>query len=77
MRTGKHQICILNLSLASWIHIFFYYLLYYSFLGTSTLSLCLEITKEEAELTETGTDQPHDMTLALLIQNGLDLEEQQ
>jgi len=35
------------------------------------------ITKEEVALTETGADQPHDMTLVLLIQNGLDLEEQQ
>ncbi len=41
------------------------------------MSLCLELAKEEAALTETGSDQPHDMTLVLLVQSGLDLEEQQ
>jgi len=49
----------------------------FPFLVTSTTSLHLEIAKEEAALAETGADQPHDMTPALLIQNGLDLEEQQ
>jgi len=48
-----------------------------SFPGTSITSLRLEIAKEEAALTETGIDQPHEMTPAVLIQNGLDLEEQQ
>jgi len=47
------------------------------FPGTSTVKLCLEIAKEEADLAETGADQPHDMMPVLLIQNGLDLEEQQ
>jgi hypothetical protein len=41
------------------------------------LSLRLEIAKEEAALPETGAYQPHDMTPAQLIQNGLELEEQQ
>ena len=41
------------------------------------MDLRLEIAKEEAALAETGADQPHEMTPALLIQNGLDLEEQQ
>jgi hypothetical protein len=41
------------------------------------VDLRLEIAKEEAALAETGADLPHDMTPALLIQNGLDLEEQQ
>ncbi|KAN0105342.1 hypothetical protein V8E52_011131 [Russula decolorans] len=46
--------------------------------STSIASLRLEIAKEEAASTETtGADQPHDMTPSLLIQNGLDLEEQQ
>jgi len=40
------------------------------------MSLRLELAKEEAALTETGSDQPHDMTLVLLVQSGLDLEEQ-
>ncbi len=57
------------------VYSFYYY--YQSFLGTSITSLQLEIAKEEAALIETGADQPHDMTLALLIQNGSDLEEQQ
>ena len=52
-------------------------LLYCSFLGISITSLRLELAKEEAALTETGSDQPHDMMLALLVQSGLDLEEQQ
>ncbi|KAN0109688.1 hypothetical protein V8E52_009034 [Russula decolorans] len=46
--------------------------------STSIASLRLEIAKEEAASTKTtGADQPHDMTPSLLIQNGLDLEEQQ
>src|SRR6267154_2078029 len=48
-----------------------------SFSGTSIMSLHLEIAKEEVALTETVANQPHKMTPALLIQNGLDLEEQQ
>ncbi len=43
----------------------------------SITTLRLEFAKEEGALTETGADQPHDMMPALLIQNGLDLEEQQ
>ena len=46
-------------------------------LGTSIVNLRLEIAKEEAILAETGVDQPHEMAPALLIQNGLDLEEHQ
>jgi hypothetical protein len=46
-------------------------------LGTSVVSLCLELAKEEAAaITETGV-RPHEMTPAMLIQNGLELEEQQ
>lgn len=41
------------------------------------MNLRLEIAKEEAVLAETGANQPHDMTPAQLIQNGLDLEERQ
>ena len=44
-----------------------------SFSGTSITSLRLVITKEEAALTETGIDQPHEMTPVVLIQNGLDV----
>jgi hypothetical protein len=40
-------------------------------------TLRLESAKEEGALTKTGADQPHDIMLVLLIQNGLDLEEQQ
>jgi hypothetical protein len=47
----------------------------YSFSGTTITSLRDEIDKEAAS--ETGADQPHEMTPARLIQNGLDLEEQQ
>jgi hypothetical protein len=45
--------------------------------GASLATLCLEIAKEEAALVETGAVQPHDMTPSILIQNGLELEEQQ
>lgn len=50
-----------------------------SFLGTSTIHLRLEIAKGETALAEMGVDldHPHDMSPAILIQNGLDLEEQQ
>ncbi len=76
-RTEKHQIRILSLSLVSSLCISFTtILLYCSFLGISITSLHLELAKEEAALTETGSDQPHDMTPALLVQSGLDLEEQ-
>jgi hypothetical protein len=77
-RTEKHQIRILNPSLVSSLCISFTtILLYCLFLGISITSLRLELAKEEAALTETGSDQPHDMTPVLLIQSGLDLEEQQ
>jgi hypothetical protein len=52
-------------------------MIYCSFPGTSTVNLRLEIAKEETALAEMGVDQPHDMSPALLIQNGLDIEEQQ
>jgi hypothetical protein len=78
MQTKRHQILILNPSLVSSFCISLTtILLYYSFLGVSITSLRLELAKEEAAFTETGADQPHDMTPALLIQGGLDLEEQQ
>jgi len=85
MQTLRRQIRMLNLLPASIICISFTTVNYCisscsfeSFPGTSIASLRLEIAKEEgALLTETGTDQPHEMTPALLIQNGLDLEEQQ
>src|SRR5258708_9258894 len=77
-RTEKHQIRILSPSLVSSLCISFTtILLYCLFLGISIMSLHLELAKEEAALTETGSDQPHDMMPALLVQSGLDLEEQQ
>lgn len=73
-RIEKHQIRILNPRLVS---SFVCLLRRCSFLGTSITSLRLELAKEEAISSETGVEHPHDMTPALLIQNGLDLEEQQ
>jgi hypothetical protein len=53
-------------------------IMYCSFLGTSTVNLRLETAKEQVTaFAETGADQPHEMTPAVLIRNGLDLEDQQ
>lgn len=46
-------------------------------LGMSVTALRLEIAKEEAALAEIGAALPHEMTPSLLIQTGLELEEQQ
>jgi hypothetical protein len=43
----------------------------------SVTALRLEIAKEEAALAEIGAALPHEMTPSLLIQTGLELEEQQ
>lgn len=45
--------------------------------GMSVMALRLEIAKEEAALAETGAALPHEMTPSLLVQAGLELEEQQ
>jgi hypothetical protein len=39
--------------------------------------LRLEVAREEAILAESGTNQPHEITPSLLVQTGLELEEQQ
>ena len=42
------------------------------------MALRLELAKEEAAaIPETGVVRPHEMTPSMLIQNGLELEEQQ
>jgi len=46
-------------------------------LGMSVMALRLEIAKEEAALAETGAAQPHEMMPSMLVQTGLELEEQQ
>ena len=46
-------------------------------LGMSITALRLEVAREEATLAESGTNQPHEMTPSLLVQTGLELEEQQ
>ena len=46
-------------------------------LGISVTTLRLEVAKEEAALAESGTNQPHEITPSLLVQTGLELEEQQ
>ena len=43
----------------------------------SVTALCLEIAKEKAALVEIGAILPHEMTPSLLVQTGLELEEQQ
>lgn len=46
-------------------------------LGMSVTALRLEIAREEASLAETVAAQPHEMTPSMLVQTGLELEEQQ
>jgi hypothetical protein len=46
-------------------------------LGMLVMVLCLKITKEEAALVEIGATLPHEMIPSLLVQTGLELEEQQ
>ena len=46
-------------------------------LGMSVTALRLEIAREEASLAETAAAQPHEMTPSMLVQTGLELEEQQ
>ncbi len=46
-------------------------------LGMSVTALRLEIAKEEASLAETAAAQPHEMTPSMLVQTGLELEDQQ
>ena len=46
-------------------------------LGMSVTALRLEVAKEEALLAETAAALPHEMTPSVLVQNGLELEEQQ
>jgi len=46
-------------------------------LGISVIALRLEIAKEEASLAEIVGAQPHEMTPSILVQTGLELEEQQ
>lgn len=46
-------------------------------LGMSVMALCLEIAREEAASVEIGATLPHEMTPSLLVQTGLELEEQQ
>ena len=40
-------------------------------------ALRLEIAKEEATLVETAATQPYEITPSMLVQTGLELEEQQ
>jgi hypothetical protein len=46
-------------------------------LGMSITALRLEVAKEEALLAETAAALPHEMTPSILVQTGLELEEQQ
>lgn len=81
MQTKRLQIRILNPSLVSHFRIIRFFITTIvticSFIDSSFTSLRLEIAKEEAALTETSIEQPHEMTPSQLIQKGLDLEEQQ
>jgi hypothetical protein len=46
-------------------------------LGMSITALHLKVAKEEALLAETAAALPHEMTPSILVQTGLELEEQQ
>ena len=46
-------------------------------LGTSVTALRLEIAKEKALSAEIAATQPHEISPSILVQTGLELEEQQ